>query len=133
MMKHFFLIPLLICLLLSSCSTPESFKNFDSETWKNDRYACDNKRMQLVEDFEKIKQDLIGKKEYVIRNVLGKPDNEELLEGNQRNYYYYLEPGSQCTERNKMSEANRVGVRINAIGKASEIFYKDPIQKIKPE
>lgn len=132
-MKRVLFIPLLLCLLFSSCSTPESFKNFDSDSWKDDRYACNNKRGELVDDFEALKQDLIGKKEYVVRNLLGKPDNEELLEGNQRNYFYYIEPGSQCSERNRMSEANWVGVRINAIGKASEVFYKNPLQKEKPE
>ncbi len=126
-------MPLLLCLLLlTSCYTPENLRNFDSETWKADRYACQGKRKDLVQEFEKIRRNLYGQKEYVARNVLGKPDQEELLEGNQRIYYYYLESGQQCQDRHIRSDANWAEVHINAIGKVSEVTYKYPIKTEKP-
>ncbi|WP_242919426.1 hypothetical protein [Pontibacter liquoris] len=131
MLKRLFYIPLL-SLLLTSCYTPENLRDFDSETWKADRFACNGKRSELVQEFEKIRQNLYGQKEYVARNLLGKPDQEELLEGNQRIYYYYLEKGEQCTDRSKLSDANWAEVRINAVGKVSEISYKYPIKTAKP-
>lgn len=116
------------CLMLfASCGTPESLRDFDSDTWKNDRYGCDNRRGEMVNDFEKIRKELYGKKEYVVRNVLGKPDSEELMERNQRIYHYYFEPGPQCESRNQLTEANRVQVRINSLGKVSEVTYYRPI------
>ncbi|WP_276499719.1 hypothetical protein [Pontibacter litorisediminis] len=138
MAKRFLAIPFLGLLLLGACSTPESMRDFDSETWKSDRLGCANQRAGLVDDFEKIRKELYGKKEYVVRNVLGKPDSEELMERSQRIYFYYIEPGEHCQEkgrRTKLSEANRVQVRINSLGKVSEITYYKPVsgETAKPE
>ncbi|GAB3533238.1 hypothetical protein GCM10027443_18410 [Pontibacter brevis] len=124
---------LVVVGFLNACSTPEELRSFDSETWKEDRYACEGKRVELADDFEEIRKALYGRKEYVLRNLLGKPDHEELLERNQRNYFYYLEPGTQCTDRTMLSEANRVEVRINSLGKVSEITYTRPVNAAKPE
>ncbi|GAA4445636.1 hypothetical protein GCM10023188_49120 [Pontibacter saemangeumensis] len=133
MLKRFILPLVLALVLLTSCSTPDSLKNFDSETWKDDSFACAGKRSEMVDDFEKIRKELYGKKEYVLRTVLGRPDSEELLERNQRIYYYYIEPGKQCTDRTALSEANRVEVRIGATGKISEVAYHHPYNATKPE
>lgn len=127
MLKRFVPALLLLCLLIYGCGVPDSLKGFDSETWKNDRYACKGERKALVGELDKIRRELYGKKEYIVRNLLGKPDSESLLERNQRIYYYYLEPGTQCNERRGMSEANWVEVRINPTGKVSEVTFKNPI------
>lgn len=133
MEKRLLYVMLLGFLFLGACSTPESLQGFDSETWKDDRYGCESQRAELVDDFEEIRKELYGKKEYVIRNVLGKPDSEELMERNQRIYFYYIEPGEQCSNRQKLSEANRVQVRINSLGKVSEVSYFRPVATTKPE
>ncbi len=127
MLKRITPFLILLCLQLSACGIPESLKDFDSTTWKNDRYACKGERKALVGEFDKIRRELYGKKEYVIRNLLGKPDSESLLERNQRIYYYYLEPGAQCQNKRELSEANWVEVRINPTGKVSEVTFKNPI------
>ncbi|WP_299821572.1 hypothetical protein [uncultured Pontibacter sp.] len=127
MLKRFIPVYLLLTLLLNACGVPDSLKGFDSETWKSDRYACNGQRATLAKDFEEIRRELYGKKEYVVRNLLGKPDSESLLERNQRIYYYYLEAGTQCDDRSKLSEANWVEVRINPTGKVSEVTYKMPL------
>lgn len=133
MFKRLLILPGLVVMgLLNSCGTPESLQSFDSDTWKEDRYACEGKRGELADDFEEIRKELYGKKEYVLRNLLGKPDSEELLERSQRIYFYYLEPGTQCADRSALSEANRVEVRINSLGKVSEVTYKEPISAAKP-
>lgn len=127
MLKRFIFLPLLLCLLLTSCYTPENLRGFDSDTWKADRFGCNGKRKEMVQEFEKIRRALYGQKEVIARNVLGKPDQEELLEGNQRIYYYYLEPGEQCQDRLTLSAANWAEVRINAVGEVSKVSYKNPI------
>lgn len=134
MLKRLFIIPvLLVAGIVTSCTTPESLKDFDSESWKEDRYGCGGKRGELEDDFEKIRKELYGKKEYVLRNLLGKPDSEELLERSQRIYFYFLETGTQCTNRSALSEARRVEVRINSLGKVSEVTYNQPLNASKPE
>ncbi len=133
MLKHFVFFGLLCCLFLSSCYAPDSWSGFDSETWKADRYGCKGDRKEIIEEFEKIRRDMYGKREIVIRNTLGKPDQEELMAGNQRIYFYYLEKGEQCTDYRVRSEANWVEVRITAVGKISEVSYRYPTVKVKPE
>lgn len=134
MLKRLFIVPVfLMAGFITSCTTPESLQNFDSETWKEDRYGCGGKRGELADDFEEIRKELYGKKEYVLRNLLGKPDSEELLERSQRIYFYFLEPGTHCTDRSALSEAKRVEVRINSLGKVSEITYNKPINAAKLE
>lgn len=127
------LLYLSFCFILWSCSTPESLRDFDSDTWKADKNACKGNRAKLVSSFEKIRKEMYGKKEYVVRNVLGKPDKENLLERSQRIYYYYIEVGAQCEDASKLSDANRVEVRINSLGKVSEITYANPEKLTKPE
>lgn len=128
------IFPFIICgLLLAGCSTPESLQSFDSETWKNDRKGCNGERAKLVNDLDALRKEFYGKKEFVVRRVLGKPDQEELLERSQRIYFYYIEPGAHCKGNKGQTEANRVEVRINSLAKVSEITYKEPLNSIKPE
>lgn len=133
MRKLNLLLFLLCCCLLGACGTPESLRGFDSKAWKDDKNACNGERTRLAPEFEKIRKELYGKKEYVVRNVLGKPDKEELLERSQRIYYYYLEAGEQCGSSEALSDANRAEVRINSLGKVSEINYNNPDKVAKPE
>lgn len=95
-MKRYF-FSLLLSSLLFGCSTPESLQNFDSDKWIADRMGCNGDRAILVDDLEALREDLYGKKEYILRRVLGKPDQEVLLERSERIYYYYIESGSQCS------------------------------------
>lgn len=132
-MKYILLTLLLTCCLLSGCTIPESLKGFDSEAWIGDRMGCNGVRAEMVYELDSLRKDFYDKKEYVVREVLGKPDHEELMERSQRIYIYYIEPGTQCTGRGEMSDANRVEVRINSLAKVSEITYKEPLKTRTPE
>lgn len=127
------LLYLTICVLVFACGSPESMKDFDSAAWKADKNACKGDRAKLAPEFEKIRNEMVEKKEYVVRNVLGKPDKENLLERSQRIYYYYIEAGDQCQDASKLSDANRLEVRINSLGKVSEVNYSHPEKLKKPE
>lgn len=114
-------------LLFASCSNTEQIGNFDSKRWKSDKYACEGDRKQMQADFEEIRKQLYGREEKDIRALLGSPDGEELMSRGQRMFYYYLEPGMQCTQKGKISEANKAEVRFNATYKVSEITYTRPL------
>ncbi|MFD2245072.1 hypothetical protein [Pontibacter ruber] len=129
MLKRFLVSPALLILLLVSCSEPARIEGFDSDTWKSDKFACKGNRQQMVEKFEDIRRSLYGRTENDIKDILGKPDGEQLMRRGQRVFYYYLEPGTQCTVKGKLSEANRAEVRFNALHKVSEITYKDILKK----
>jgi hypothetical protein len=117
----------LVMPLLLSCSEPARIPGFDSDAWQQDKKGCNGTRTQLVTDFEKIRRELYGKSEDDIKAILGKPDGEQLMSRGQRVFLYYLEPGTQCEQANKLSNANRAEVRFNALNYVSEITYLRPL------
>jgi hypothetical protein len=130
-MRKKLFIALVYPLFLISCNTPETLRDFDSESWIQDKKGCNGNRTTLVHTLDPIRREFIGKKEYLVRRILGKPDHEVLMERSQRIYIYYIEPGTQCTNKGEMSEANRVEVKLNSLAKVSEVTYKEPIKQIK--
>ncbi|QCR21670.1 hypothetical protein [Pontibacter sp. SGAir0037] len=127
MKKTYLLLLLLGGLLFSSCSEPARIEGFDSSTWINDKNACNGTRAEMQRDFDAIRKELYGKEEKEIRDILGKPDGEQLMSRGQRMFYYYLEAGSQCQENNKLSTANKAEIRFNSLNKVSEITYTRPL------
>ncbi|PKV75699.1 hypothetical protein [Pontibacter ramchanderi] len=117
----------LFLIMLMGCADPASIPGFDSATWQQDKKGCQGKRSNMVRNFDEIRRDLYGLPEEDVKDILGKPDAEQLMRRGQRVFIYYLEPGSHCNERNKLSEANRAEVRFNALHKVSEITYLRPL------
>ncbi|PVY40827.1 hypothetical protein C8E01_106169 [Pontibacter virosus] len=113
------------------CADPARISGFDSEKWQQDKKGCKGHRSTMVQDFDAIRRDLYGRPEAEVKDILGKPDAEQLMRRGQRVFIYYLEPGSHCNERNKLSEANRAEVRFNALSKVSEITYLRPLPTSK--
>lgn len=54
--------------------------------------------------------------------LLGRPDENQLLERNQKFYTYYLEPGPLC--ENSKEGAKKLILRFNAMGLAKEVMIK---------
>ncbi|MCC9167622.1 hypothetical protein [Pontibacter harenae] len=115
--------------LITSCSEPAQIEGFDSQQWKNDRYACNGIRKEMISQIDSIRKQLYGKKEQDIKDILGKPDSEELMSRGQRVFIYYLEPGSHCNQKDQLSEANRLQVRLNATYKVNEVTYAQPLRR----
>jgi hypothetical protein len=63
-------------------------------------------------------QKLKSLSEMDIAELLGRPDESQLLDRNQKLYIYYLEPGPWCDKPN--GNARRLILRINAMGFAKE-------------
>ena len=110
-----------------SCREQIKFPEFNSQAWKSDAFACQSVRPQLLADLEKIRLDLRGLRTTEIMSVLGKPDSEGLLANNERIYYYYVQAGEQCQNRQKLSGANKLQVRFDALERASEVNFEQPI------
>ncbi|TXK46398.1 hypothetical protein FVR03_10970 [Pontibacter qinzhouensis] len=129
MLRKTLWVPFLLSLLLVACSEPAQIEGFDSTGWKADRLGCAGTREKMQQEFEQVRQELYTKGEAEIISILGRPDGEQLMARGQRIFYYYLEPGSQCKQKNNLSEANRAEVRLNALNKVSEVTYLRPIPK----
>jgi hypothetical protein len=109
-----------LIILISSCSSNHnSLENFDSKAWKADRNACNGERARLTETVLAQKQKLLALDEMEIVEVLGKPDQNELYKRNQKFYFYFLEPGPNCTGGKR--ESKKLSIRFNAMGLAKEI------------
>ena len=120
-MKHTFLLIFLFVLAGCGKSLP-TLENFDTKLWKDDRGACKNLRIGLEQSLTLQKDKLLGLKEVQIVELLGRPDENELYQRNQKFYFYHLSPGKTCESSNVESKV--LEIRFNAMGLAKEIFIK---------
>lgn len=121
------LLSFAIILAGGSCRPKVSFPDFDSVAWKQDAFACRGERRKMLSELQKIRRELRGLAISQLMGVLGKPDSEALLAGNERIYYYYLQPGTQCQNKQKLSAANKLLVRFNALEQVSEVIFEQPV------
>ena len=117
-----------VLTFLSSCNRKTEIAGFNSQAWKADAGSCKNVRNGMLAEFEKAKPELFGLAEKEVKAILGRPDGEELFERNQRYFYYYIESGSHCQTKGKMSGANHIKIRFSALSKVNEITYAHPIE-----
>lgn len=120
---------IIILIIVTSCGRPLPKGDFDSAAWKADPLACKDKRVKLIPGFETIKDNLRGVSEKDLQLVLGKPELTSLTEQSERNYIYFLEPGSQCQDKTKTSSANKLIIRISSLGWVTELTYENPVPK----
>jgi hypothetical protein len=118
---------LLIFMGLAGCQQKIEQGDFDVTQWKADPLACKSVRRTLVPQLENLKPRLYGHTPREVMAILGKPDAEELREGAQRVFLYYLEPGVQCEKKETLSQASKVLIRFNALNQVSEVAYSKPV------
>lgn len=124
------LVFLFICITLLSCREATRLEGFDSEKWKSDRYACKGIRSEMQPAVDSIRRQFYGLEEKDVSDILGKADSEQLMARGQRQFLYYLEPGSQCEQTGRrLSEANRLEIRFNSLNKVSEVSYFRPLNR----
>ncbi|WP_373496837.1 hypothetical protein [Aquiflexum sp.] len=119
---------LIIVIQLFSCSRKVELANIDLENWKNDRNGCLGLRMDDLEDFRAIKNDLLGKDNQALIKTFGRPDKVELADRSQSFFIYFLEPGPSCINKDKSGEPLKAIFRLNAISRVSEVT----ISKLEP-
>lgn len=109
--------------LLFSCSQPlPTLKGIDLELWKADRNGCNGSRQQMIEAMASEKEKLKKLSEMDLVQLLGRPDENELLTRNQKFFIYYLEPGPQC--QSPVDHARQLVLRINAMSLTKETQIK---------
>ena len=111
---------LLVSLALVSCTSPIQLEAFDSEVWKQGNEGCDENRRNMVTSLVEQKSLLLGESEARILRTLGQPDRNHLYGRNQKAYYYYLTPSSDCPVSGDSSTF--LNLRFNAVGIASELL-----------
>ena len=111
---------LFIVIQLISCSGKVDLENIDLENWKNDRNGCLGLRMNDLEDFREIKNDLLGKDNQALIKTFGRPDKVELADRSQTFFIYFLEPGPDCQNVEKKEDPLKAIFRLNAYSRVSE-------------
>ena len=90
-MKKLFLFILPI-LLISSCSKNLEIKNFDSAGWIADKSGKNGERIEQLDNLKEQKTQFIECSESSVKELLGYPDDQNLLPRMGRRYYYYVTP-----------------------------------------
>lgn len=111
-----------ISILFSACSGKVDLKNVNLENWKKDRDGCIGLRMQELEAFRVVKNDLLGKDNQSIIKTFGRPDKVELTDRSQSFFIYFIDPAPSCEGFDANAEqAMKVMLRMNAYSRVSEV------------
>ena len=106
---------ILVSLLAIACTHAlPTLDGMDLTLWKEDRNGCKGHRAKMVEALTKEKEKLKALREMEVVQLLGRPDENDLLERNQKSYVYFLGPGPACT--GPSGEPRQLVLRINATG-----------------
>jgi len=123
MKKVHFSASIFFFLVLSSCANAPEIKGFSSEQWKSDREGCKGLRVQYADLILESKDQLLGKGEQLILNLMGRPDKNELYRRQQKFYIYYIQPGPKCTAQPAQTDsAKYLSLKFNATGIVNEVF-----------
>ena len=113
---------LTICCLLvlfTSCKDQISIKGFEKDRWINAPSDCSNYRLEIASAIVDQKEALLTSNQNEIEAFLGKADEHELYNRNQKFFHYRLDPPATCGTKNVFPEY--LSIRFNAIGRASEV------------
>lgn len=114
---------LILAIIIISCTQPIAIDGFDKEIWINDRDGCKGERKELVAALEKHKDELLGKDQGQIKELLGLPDLHEIYKRSQRFFIYSIEPGSSCSNYITDKTHANLTLRFNAMGRVHEVIY----------
>lgn len=118
-----FLSILSICFLLFSCGESPSLGEVDLNAFKNDRAGCKNLRQQDIDKLKAVKDQLLGKSENEIVDILGRYDIQILDRRQTKMFVYYLEKGDQCIDLKNDGQVRTMVLRFNAISLVREVTF----------
>lgn len=114
---------ILLFLLSPSCTSKlPQLEGVDLKLWKEDRNGCNHFRATMIDAIDAEKEKLKRLSEMDLVELLGRPDENELLDRNQKFFIYFLEPGPPCDV--PTAHAKKLILRINAMGLAKETLIK---------
>ena len=114
--------PVLAAGLLAGCGHAlPNVPGFAAATWRTDPYACHNRRAALLPPLLAARAHLYEARADDVTALLGQPDEEELSAQTEKNYFYYLAPGSQCGAGHPRSTAPRLSIRFGPLGTVTEV------------
>lgn len=95
---------------------------FEPARWRADAYGCQGQRAALLPALLQARDQLYATRADDITALLGHPDEEELREGTEKVYVYYLVPGPQCQPDHRRSGAQCLRLHFGPLGTVTEIL-----------
>ncbi len=108
---------LALLVVLTSCYQTLSLDGFDKERWK--KPECTTYRLESADLLIQNEALLLSATQNEIESLLGKAEEHELYERNQKFFHYRLTPPDSC---GSYSTKKYLTVRFNAIGRANEVL-----------
>lgn len=100
--------------LLYSCYSTPTIEGFDPEEW-NQEINCESNRLGSARLLLTHEEELLALNQNEITALLGKPDEHELYDRNQKFFYFNL------TEKCDSLPIQRLSFRFDALGRVNEI------------
>ncbi|MEQ8244473.1 hypothetical protein [Fulvivirga sp.] len=116
----FILAAVTVCMLFTACNKSIDIKNFDELAWQDDKGACKNTRINMLEALESGKEQLKGLNQDEIVAVLGRPDENELYKRSQKFFIYHITP--KTCDGQEFKQYTYLSIRFNATGLAKEVI-----------
>ncbi|ADR20648.1 hypothetical protein MATR_17270 [Marivirga tractuosa] len=120
------IIAFAIFALCIACAEIPEIKNIDLKKWKEDKDACNEYRIEVVENLLSQKEKLKGLSQNEMINILGTADKHQLYERSQKFFIYYLEPNENCSQYTE-GYIKALYIRFNSLDQAVDFN----IQKVQ--
>lgn len=118
------LAAIILLLGAAGCSSSPSLKGFDRESWARDERSCQNIRPKLLPQLEKVQQEFLGLGHTEVIRLLGKPEGKSMEKSGQRAFYYYVEAGPQCQDKNLYTQANKLVLRFDVLDRVNLVTFR---------
>ncbi len=118
-MKYYKLI-IVAAIISFSCKKSPKLDSFNQEVWKKDNFGCQSKRKEFIPTLKPQFSKIIGLHTSQLIPLLGRPDQEVLLEKGERFYRYYYKMGIHCS-RKDFPDSLFLRVRFSSIGLVNEL------------
>lgn len=125
-MKIHKIIPLALFSIIMACGNVPELKNINLKKWKEDKHACNEYRIEVVDDLLLQKDKLKGLSQNEMIQLLGSADKHQLYERSQKFFIYYLNPNENCDQYTE-SYLKALYIRFNSLDQAVDFN----IQEIK--
>ncbi|WP_375581459.1 hypothetical protein ABWH96_10790 [Marivirga tractuosa] len=123
-MKITRIIPFAIFLISIACTEVPELENIDLKKWKEDKDACQEYRIDVVENLLSQKDKLRGLSQNEVINILGTADKHQLYERSQKFFIYYLNPNENCDQYTE-GYVKALYIRFNSLDQAIDFNVQE--------
>ena len=111
---------ILISTVLLSCKDDIQIVNFDAQKWKEDPNGCNGSREKLLTAVLSAQSQLIGHNIMEIKDLLGKPDGNDLRTRGQKFFEYGVKGGNICNPAS-LNQPEILRIRFDALDRVTEV------------